>query len=65
MIGFLRITNQRGRRGMCENISRVENLKTGFSIPEDYTDKSYAQVPQVIEKPTEVEYRPIPEIDRK
>jgi len=45
-----------------------EYLKSGE--PEDrfhntlkYTDNSY--VPQVIEKPTEVEYRPIPEIDKK
>jgi hypothetical protein len=47
-----------------------EYLKSGepedrFHNTVEYADNSYAQVPQVIEKPTEVEYRPIPEIDKK
>jgi len=28
-------------------------------------DESYPPIPQVVEKPTEVEHRPIPVIDRK
>ena len=48
-----------------------EYLKSGEpddrfpSLFTEDTDNSYAPVPQVIEKPTEVEYRAIPEIDRK
>jgi hypothetical protein len=47
-----------------------EYLKSGepedrFHNPQDYTNKSYVTVSQVIEKPTEVEYRPIPEVDKK
>jgi hypothetical protein len=42
----------------------VENLKRGFP-PETLINYSYTTAAPVVEKPTEVEYKPIPEFDRK
>ena len=64
MTECLRIIIQKGRRGIFGSISKVESLTTG-SHSEYLPDISYPPIPQVVEKPTEVEHRPIPEIDKK
>lgn len=64
MIGYSPIINQRGRNGMLGNISR--GMMMGSFLGD--VDFRYAQVPEKpvdIPKPTEVEYRPLPELDRK
>ena len=65
MIVYFRIFSRKARREMSGNISRAENLKRGTSYRVFFINDSYEPVPQIVEKPTEVEYKPIPAFDRK
>lgn len=64
MIECLRIISLRERREMFASISNAVILRRGFFIHYATYD-SYQPIPPPIEKPTDVEHRPIPVIDKK
>lgn len=64
MIKYSHIFNQKARNGYYENISKVGSLKNRLS-PNFPINNSEPPVAVVVEKPTEVEYKPVPDFDKK
>jgi hypothetical protein len=64
MIKYSHIFNQKAKNGYYENISKVESLKNRL-FPNFLVNNSEPPAAVVVEKPTEVEYKPVPEFDKK